>query len=307
MNRQINTSMGLAEWAMLIGLSVLWGGSFFFVGVVVNDLPPLTIVVLRVGLAAMALWAYVAASGRRMPRAASVWRAFLGMGMLNNIVPFSLIVWGQTHIGSGLASILNATTPFFGVLIAGWLLADERMSASKLVGVGTGFVGVAVMIGPSAMAGLGGETLAQCAILGATVSYAFAGVFGRRFQKLGLDPVVTAAGQVTASVLVLAPVAIVVEQPFALPSPGIAAWSAVVGLAVLSTAWAYVLYFNILARAGATNVLLVTFLVPVSAILLGVFALGEELFARHYGGMALIGIGLAAIDGRLFHRRHAET
>lgn len=307
MKPQINTVMGFVEWAMLIGLSVLWGGSFFFVGVAVDDLPPLTIVVLRVGLAALALWGYVVITGREIPRTPAIWGAFLGMGMLNNVIPFSLIVWGQTHIGSGLASILNATTPFFAVLVAGWLLTDERMSIRKFVGVGVGFIGVAVMIGPSVVSGLGGETLAQCAILAATISYAFAGVFGRRFQRMGLDPVVTAAGQVTASVVVLTPVAILLERPLTLPLPDVSVWAAILGLAILSTAWAYVLYFRILARAGATNVLLVTFLVPVSAIVLGVLVLGEELSARHYGGMALIGLGLAAIDGRLIHRRHTET
>ncbi|MEK9724830.1 MAG: DMT family transporter [Rhodospirillaceae bacterium] len=238
-----------------------------------------------------------------MPRGTAVWAAFLGMGMLNNVIPFSLIVLGQTQIALGLASILNATTPFFTVLIAGALLVDERMSAGKLTGVGMGFAGVATMIGPAALAGLGDQTLGQLAVLGAALSYGFAGVFGRRFRDMGVDPVVVATGQVAASALVMAQLALVVDRPFGLALPGPAVWLAVVGLAVLSTALAYVLFFRILAMAGATNVSLVTFLIPVSAIVLGVVELGETLETRHLAGMAAIGAGLAVIDGRLWDGR----
>lgn len=292
--------MGPAEWAMLIGLSLVWGGSFFFVGVAVADMPTLSIVALRVGIAALALWGYVLLSGRKVPRAPGVWIAFLGMGCLNNVIPFTLIVWGQQSIGSGLASILNATTPIFTVLVAGALLADERISAGKIAGVVLGFAGVAVMIGGDAMAGLGVGVLAQLAILAAALSYAFAGVYGRRFKSLGVDPVVTAAGQVTASSLVLVPLAIAIDPPL---DASAASWLAILGLALISTAFAYVLYFRILERAGATNLLLVTFLIPVSAILLGALFLAESLTLTQLAGMALIAAGLAAIDGRLFRRK----
>ena len=256
--------MGTAEWGMLVALSVLWGGSFFFVGVAVTALPPLTIVALRVGLAALALNLVVLAMGRRMPGGVRVWAAFLAMGLLNNVVPFSLIVWGQTQIASGLASILNATTPLFTMLVAHAMTGDERMSAGRLGGAMVGFAGVAVMIGPDALRGIGADLLAQLAVLGAAVSYAFAGVFGRRFARAGVEPLSAASGQVTASALVLAPLALAVETPWALPAPGAAVWGAVVGLALLSTALAYVLYFRILARVGATNLLVVTLLIPVS-------------------------------------------
>ncbi len=298
----INTSMGAREWIMLIVLSILWGGSFFFVGVAVTELPPLTIVTLRVGLAAIALWSIALVMGLRPPKSVKIWIAFLGMGLLNNVMPFVLIVWGQTQIASGLASILNAATPIFTVVVAGILLPDERMSPLKLAGVAVGFIGVVVMIGLPAIGG-GGSLLAQVAIIAATLSYAFAGVFGRRFKTMAINPIITAAGQVTASALVLTPITLMVDGPLDIAESSPETWTAIVGLAVLSTAIAYVLYFKILASAGATNLMLVTLLVPVSAILFGSLFLNESLEVIHLVGMALIALGLSAIDGRLWRRR----
>ncbi len=301
MTSTINISMNARVWAMLILLSMLWGGSFFFVGIVVTDLPPLTIVALRVGIAAITLWIIALMIGLRPPKELRVWGAFLGMGLLNNVVPFALIVWGQTQIASGLASILNAATPIFAVLVAGMLLPDERVTPLKLAGVGIGFVGVVVMIGLPALSG-GGSLIAQLAIIAAALSYAFAGVYGRRFKAMGINPIITAAGQVTASTIVLTPVALMVDGPLDVVAMSVDTWAAIVGLAVLSTAVAYVLYFKILETAGATNVLLVTLLVPVSAILLGSLFLNESLEVIHFVGMLLIAIGLSAIDGRLWRR-----
>lgn len=302
MTPSINTSMGLREWVMLITLSVLWGGSFFFVGVAVADLPPLTIVTLRVGLAALTLWCIALAAGLRPPKQPQVWAAFLGIGVLNNVIPFTLIVWGQTQIASGLASILNAATPIFTVLIAGILLPDERATPLKLAGVLTGFIGVVVMIGLPAISG-GNSLLAQLAIIAATVSYAFAGVYGRRFKTMAISPMVTAAGQVTASALVLTPITLAVDGPTDIAKSNLGTWGAIVGLGVLSTAAAYVLYFKILESAGTTNLLLVTLLIPVSAVVLGSLFLNETLETVHFMGMALIALGLSAIDGRLWRRK----
>jgi len=288
---------------MLLSLSLLWGGSFFFVEIIISEIPPLTVVLLRVALAAVALWLFAFFVGLRPPETIGAWTAFLVMGLLNNVVPFTLIAWGQTHIASGLASILNATTPLFTVIVAGLILVDERTTPKKLVGVIVGFAGVILMIGPSSLSGLGTDVLAQIAVLGAALSYAFAGVFGRRFKAMGIDPVVTAAGQVTASSLVLAPIAIYIDQPFSLEVPGVGIIASIIGLAILSTAVAYILYFQILASAGATNLLLVTFLIPVSAIILGSLVLGESLELIHFIGMAFIGLGLSAIDGRLWKQR----
>jgi drug/metabolite transporter (DMT)-like permease len=284
---------------MLVVLSVLWGASFFFLGVAIKELPPFTIVLLRVGLAALILNGLVVALGLRMPGDKTLWPAFLGMGLLNNVAPFCLIVWGQAHIASGLAAILNATTPLATVVVAHFLTEDEKMTAPRFAGVLFGLAGVATMIGPEALRGLGANVVAQFAVLLAATSYAFAGVYGRRFARMGVDPLLTATGQVTASTVMLAPIALAVDRPWTLAVPSLATWSAIVGVATLSTALAYILYFRILATAGATNLLLVTFLIPVSAILLGSLFLGERLDPRHFLGMALIGAGLAAIDGRL--------
>ncbi|WP_392339769.1 DMT family transporter [Moritella marina] len=301
MTSPINQLMNARVWVMLILLSMLWGGSFFFVGVIVTELPPLTIVTLRVGIAAITLWIIAFMIGLRPPRELRVWVAFLGMGLLNNIIPFTLIVWGQTQIASGLASILNAATPIFAVVVAGILLPDERMTPLKLAGVAVGFAGVSVMIGMPALEG-NGSFIAQLAVLTAALSYSFAGVYGRRFKTLGINPIITAAGQVTASVVVLLPIALTVDGPLDVASISVDSWAAITGLAILSTAVAYVLYFKILALAGATNVLLVTLLVPVSAILLGSLFLNESLETIHFVGMLLIALGLSAIDGRLWQR-----
>ena len=285
------------EWCLLLALALLWGGSFFFVGVAVQTLPPLTIVTLRVGLAAVALHVLRRVVGQRLSTG-HLWADFVGMGLLNNVIPFSLIVWGQTHIASGLASILNATTPVFAVVLAHVLTPDEKMTGNRLLGVLVGLVGVAVLIGPDTLTGLGGHVAAQGACLVAALSYALAGIFGRRFKRRGVPPLATAAGQVTASTVVLVPLALAVDRPWQLALPGVEVWTAIVGLALLSTALAYVLYFRILATAGATNLLLVTFLIPVSALLLGSLVLGERLDPKQFLSMVLIGLALTAIDGR---------
>lgn len=283
-------------WGYLIALSVLWGGSFFFVEVAVTALPPFTIVLLRVVGCALVLWGVVLVCGGGMPRDRNVWSAFLLMGLLNNAVPFSLIAWGQASLPSSFAAILNATTPLFTVLVAGMVLADERMTAARTVGVLLGFGGVVVLLGGDA------NTVAPLwptlACIAGAISYACAGVFGRRFKRLGVTPLQTALGQVTASSLLMVPVVLIVDRPWGLPMPSASVMGAIVGLVVLSTALAYLLYFRILAVAGATNLLLVTFLIPVSAGVLGVVLLGEALGVRDIVGMAVIGLGLAAVDGR---------
>lgn len=287
-----------AEWSLLLLLSVLWGGSFFFVELAIRDLPPFTVVLLRVGLAALALNVLLRAMGQRLPREPGVWKAFVIIGLLNNVVPFSLFVWAQTAITSGLAAILNATTPLFTLIVAHFLTRDEKLSGHRLAGAIIGFLGVAVMLGPGTLPGFGASLLAQLACLAAALSYALAGVYGRRFAGMGVPPLVVAAGQLTMSTAMLTPIALITDRPWNLALPGVETWAALLALALASTAFAYVLYFRILAGVGATNLLLVTFLIPVSAILLGVLILGEQLAPEAMIGMAFIGIGLAAIDGR---------
>jgi drug/metabolite transporter (DMT)-like permease len=294
----IKRVMGAREWAMLVVLSVLWGASFLFVGVAIAELPPLTLVVLRVALAAAALNAALGFMGIVLPREGRVWAALFGMGFLNNVVPFTLIAWGQSHIPSGVASIINATTPLFTVLAAHYLTADEKITPLRAAGVFIGFVGVAVMIGSGALRSLGVDVAAELAILVAALFYALSGVFGRRFNAMGVEPLATAAGMLSASTLMLLPLMLIVDRPWTLPMPSAAAIAAVIALALVATAFAYLIYFRLLATAGATNLLLVTFLIPVSAIILGTSILGERLEPKHFAGMALIGLGLAAIDGR---------
>jgi drug/metabolite transporter (DMT)-like permease len=287
-------SLSATDWLLLVFLSILWGGSFFFAKIAVDELPPLTLALGRVGIAAALLAVLAGRAG--LVSLARAWPAFAVLGLLNNVIPFTLIFWGQTHIPSGLASIFNATTPIFTALIAHFATRDEKLDAAKLVGVTTGFVGVVAMLGPEVLGDIGVGLWAQLACLVAAVSYAVAGIWGRRLARL---PAVTvAAGQLIAASVVLAPLAMLVDRPWRLAMPSPAALAALLALAVLSTALAYVIYFRILARAGATNLLLVTFLIPVSAILLGTAVLGERLAPHHFAGMAIIAVGLAAIDGR---------
>ncbi|TAJ86903.1 MAG: DMT family transporter [Reyranella sp.] len=291
--------MSLRIWIWLLSLSVLWGGSFFFAKVALAELAPLTVVFCRVALAALALNLALAATGRNLFRAEAPFRCYAAMGFLNNLIPFGLIFWGQTQIESGLASILNATTPLFTLLVAHFIAHDERIGGLKLAALVIGIGGVAVLMGPEAIGSSRGIA-GQIACLGAALSYAFAGVYGRRFATMGVAPLEAAAGQVTASAMLILPVMLIVDRPWLLPAPpGATTLAALASLALLSTALAYVLYFRILAVAGATNLLLVTFLIPVTAILLGALVLGERLAPRHFAGMTLIGLSLTAIDGRI--------
>ena len=298
----IKQTMGKKDWAMLLLLSLLWGGSFFFIGIAVTELPPFTIVTLRVGLAAITLWLVLLVAGYPIPKGGNTWRAFFVMGLFSNALPFCLIVWGQTHIGVGLASILNATTPIFTLLIAGAFLPDEHLNTNKILGVVAGLLGVIVLIGPSSLLELGTNTMAQLAVIGATISYACGTVYGRRFKTMGVSPLNTAIGQVTASTIMLLPLAWLAEKPYLLANPSPQVWMAMLSLAVFSTAIAYILFFRILSSSGASNVVLVTFLVPITASFLGWSILGEQLQIQHFIGMALIGLGLIIIDGRLWVR-----
>ena len=293
--------LGPMDWGLLVLLSLLWGGSFLCVGIAVQELPVLTIIALRVSLAALVLWGIALFCGHQLPRGRKTWQAFLALGLLNNVIPFGLIVFGQQTIGAGLAAILNATTPLWTVLVAALFLADERFSKQKLFGVLLGLVGVIVMVGPDSLAGISRNLGAQLAVLGATLSYAFASVFGRRFAAAKISPLHTALGQVTASSFILMPLALMIDTPWASALPSQATIFAILGLAVLSTAGGYLLFFNILERAGATNVSLVTLLIPPSAIAMGMLFLEETLQGIHFIGLALIILGLLSLQGRLFH------
>ncbi|WP_439572346.1 DMT family transporter [Phreatobacter sp.] len=292
--------MSARDWLLLISLSVLWGGSFFFVRVAVTELPPFSLVLARVSIAAAVLLLLIRLAGQHLPRGRQAWTVLGVMAVLNNLVPFSLIFWGQTAMPAGLAAILNATTPLFSVVVMHLFTTDEPATPAKIAGVLVGLAGVVVLVGPAA-AGAGDVPLwALFACLGGALSYAFSGLWGRRIKALALTPMATACGQLVWTSLMILPVVLVADRPWLMAVPGPAATAAILGLAVLSTALAYIIFFRVLDSAGPTNLLLVTFLIPVSAIVLSGLFLGESLQARHFAGMALIGLGLAAIDGRLF-------
>lgn len=298
--QQNQSSMGLTDWALLLTLSVLWGGAFFFSKVALSELPPLSVVLARVSIAALALFVYLRLSRQPIPADAKTWTAFFGMGLLNNLIPFTLLFWGQTQIASGLASILNATTPIFSILVAHFLTSDEGITRNKLAGIALGFCGVAVLMAGHGVKTEGIPLMPLLACLAAALSYGFAGVFGRRFRRMGISPATGAFGQVSATTLMMIPIVALVDTPWHLPMPGITTIAALLGLGLFSTALAYILFFRILAVGGAINSSLVTLLIPVSAILLGYLFLGERLAANHFAGMGLIALGLLSIDGRLF-------
>ena len=275
-------AMTSREWALLGLLSLLWGGSFFLIGVAVKELPPLTLVTLRVGLAAALLWASAPFLGVALPRSAKAVATVAVLGFGNCALPFALIAWGQTHLPSGLASILNAATPLFSVLAAHVLTAEEKLSGLKVFGTVAGLAGVAWLIGPDLLTGADANVWAEFAVLAAALAYALSAIFARRVRALGLRPIDVAAGQVTAATLYLAPLALFIDRPWTLPAPSAATIAAVLAIAAFSTALAYVVYFRILAGAGATNVLLVTLLVPATSVILG------ALFLRRAPGGAAV-------------------
>ena len=289
------SSMKPSEWAMLVLLSILWGGSFFFVDIALRGFQPFALVFLRVTIAALILLVVVYIRGQRIPTSLKTWGAYVVMGTLNNTIPFCLIVWGQTRIDSGVASILNATTPIFTVLLAHFLTSDEHLTVRKIMGVLIGFFGVYLMMSPELKNGFSWRGLGQIAILGAAISYSFAGIFGKRFKNE--SPMVTSTGMLICSTIMMAPLAIF-SGSLGASVLSMQAIAAVIGIAAISTSMAYLLYFRILASAGATNVLLVTFLIPVSALLLGIGVLGEVVRVLEYVGMGCIFMGLIVIDGR---------
>jgi drug/metabolite transporter (DMT)-like permease len=292
----ISLRMSATDWLMLLTLSVLWGCSFLFQKLAVASMPPLTVAFGRVAIAAVLLVAFVHGSGRSFAECRLVWPAIATMGFLNNVVPFSLIIWSQRYIPAGLASILIATAPLFAVLIAHLTTADEKITPARLIGVAAGFLGVVIMLGFDLLGELGTDILAQLACLGGALCYAMSGIYGRRFR--GHSPAVISAAQLVASSVMLGLLVILVDRPWILPAPPLSALGAVVALSVLSTALAFLIYFRLLARTGAVNTMLVNLLLPATAILLAALFLGERLAPRHFAGLAMIALGLMILDGR---------
>jgi drug/metabolite transporter (DMT)-like permease len=296
----INSVMNRGEWGILLALALIWGVAFIFIKVAVTHVDPLTYVWLRLSIAAVALWLLLRWRGERLKLPLAVWGAILVLALFNNMIPFVLFGWGQQHIASGLAAILNAATPIWGVIVAHLWTRDERVTTAKLLGVLVGFGGVATMIGPDLLFNGNGTVLAQLACLTAALCYALAGVWARRFKALNVPPIKVAAGQLIIGAVAMAPIALIIDQPWLRPLPPPEAWGAIYALALFCTALGYVLYFKLIETAGATNALLVTLLVPPTAILMGGLIFGERLTSGQFAGFGIIALGLALIDGRLF-------
>lgn len=295
--------MDAATWGRLLALAGLWGFSFPFIKLAVTDIPPLVVLFGRVSMAAVVLGAMLALTRTPFPSGRAAWLTFLGMGLTNNLAPWWLQLWGQQYLPVGLASILNAATPAFSV-VAMHLLTEDKATPSRAAGVVLGFAGVAVLIGPGLLFSGGHQLWPELAFMLACVFYAISGVFGRRFGRLGLNSMQTAFGLMTATTIMSAPVAFIVNPPWTLATPGQAAVLALIALALVSTAIAFMLFFRILVEAGPTNVMLVTLLVPVVAIWIGVAFMGETVEPRNFAGMGLIGLGLVCIDGRAITALH---
>ena len=288
-------------WAELLLLSLIWGASFLAFAIGLEELPVFTLVAHRIGWGAVAMWIYVLYTGVPIPRGAKIWAAAFAMGLFNNVIPFSLIAWGQTQIESGLASILNATTAFFGLMIAAMIFADERVTWKKAIGTLLGFVGVVIIIGPGNLLQFDPRSMAQFAILGAAVSYGIAGAWGRKTLQ-SIPPQSAALGMLTGATVMIVPLAFLVDGNQGL-SLEISTLTAVIYLAIFATFFAYLLYYRVLAMAGSANLMLVTLLVVPIAVILGILILGEQLTPMILVGTGLIGLGMLVIDGRLFRRR----
>ena len=293
-------TIDLKSGLLLMALATVWGGSFFFAEIALREIGPFTIALHRVFWATLALLFVVWWQGMQIPRSINAWLCYLVMGALNNAIPFSLIFWGQVTIDSGLASILNGTTAVFGAVVAGLLLVDEPLTPRKLIGALFGLFGVAVIMGLDALTNFDARNLAQIAVMGAALSYAFAGVWGRRFLS-GYPPIMNAFGMLVGGTVLMIPVAIFSEG-IPVFSLSMSVWAALFAVAILSTAIAYFLYFKILARAGSANLMLVTLLIPPIAVGLSATFLGEKVGVEAWIGFGFIAIGLAITDGRLMSR-----
>lgn len=288
-------------WGELALLGLLWGGSFLAIRLTLNEVPVVTSVLHRTGWAALVLWGVALVLRLPIPRDPRIWGAFLVMGLLNNVIPFGLMAWGQLYIETGLTSILNAATAIFGVIVAAMVFADERLTLRKAVGVGLGFAGVATAIGLDSFASFDLRSTAQLAVLAGTVSYAFASAWARS-RLSQLPPQIAAAGMLTGSTLVLLPAALIIDGPISFNLQPVT-WAAIAYVALLATAGAYLLYYRVLAMAGSGNLMLVTLLIPPVAIVLGAWALDEQLRNQAYAGFGLLALGLLILNGTLFKRR----
>ena len=289
-------------WGLIAILSILWGGAFFLIEVGLRSYSPNILVFMRLALAVPPMWIVMRLMGERLPTDPKSWALLMVVGALNCALPFILFFWGQQYLDSGYASILNATTPIWGVVVAHFMTHDEKATPARIVGVLVGMAGIIVMVGPDAMKGLSNNLLAQIACIISTLFYSFAAIYGRRLSQTQMTPMVVATGQTAMAALFMLPVVLLFDQPWAMAMPRLDSTLAGVTLALLSTALAYILYFLLIDRAGASNAQLVAFLMPILAVILGIAFLGESLSSGQIAGAGLIAVGLAILDGRLVAR-----
>jgi drug/metabolite transporter (DMT)-like permease len=298
--------LGAVEWG-LIGLqSMLWGSAYFFIAIAQQELPAFTISALRTIPATTALLAIVLSLGYRLPATLAEWRLFILFSAFNTALPFVLIVWGQARATGGMAAILNATAPLFGIFLAHVLTHDEKLSWNKLAGILCGMTGVAILVGPEFVLGESADVMARLALLAAPFCYVCANIFARR--RLGhYPPFVVAAMQMTGAVFVAFPLAFAIDRPWTLPMPSAKALGAIAAMGVFGSALASLCHFTVLQRAGATNASLVTLIMPLTPIALGGLFLGDTLTPRDIAGALVIGAALILIDGRILRRSRPGT
>jgi drug/metabolite transporter (DMT)-like permease len=295
---QLHRPMTFMEWTLLLLIAGFWGGSYFFTGVAIKELPVFAIVMARYAVSAPIMIMLIFWLGQRFPWHADIWKAGLFLAAFNQLIPFCLITWGQSHIPGAVASIVNAAGPIVTLVMAHFLTRDDRMNARRGAGVVIGFAGMAIMIGAGALQALNVSIAAQLACVLATFSYSFGAITARKFTKARLTSAELVAAQSFVAGLLLLPVLLIHDRPWELPMPSLSAWLSLLGLGLLSSTIGHLIFFRLLATAGATNMSLVSYFMPVSAILLGVVFLGEVLQPRHIAGMCIIAAGLAIMDGR---------
>jgi drug/metabolite transporter (DMT)-like permease len=289
-------------WGLIAILSVLWGGAFFLIEVGLRSYPPITLVFLRVALAVPPMWIAMRFMGEKLPSDPRTWGLLAVVGAFNCALPFTLFFWGQQYLDSGYASILNATTPLWGVATAHFMTMDEKATPSRVIGVLVGMAGIIIMIGPDAMKGMSNNLLAQLACLISTIFYSLAAIFARRLSQSALTPMAVATGQTMAAALMMLPIMLIIDQPWTMAMPRLDATLAAFAIALVSTALAYFLYFKLIDRSGASNAQLVAFLMPILAVILGIAFLRESLNGGQIAGAGFIAFGLLIIDGRLIAR-----
>ena len=280
----------------IVFLAALWGPSFLFIKIAVAEIPPLTLVVGRVGIGAVLIYLVLRLRGRNLPRFGPVWKHFAVMAFFQNALPFALFNWGEQHIDSALAAILNGTTPLFTILLAHIFVEDDRLTMDKLLGVVVGFAGLLTLIAPSLFEGFQATTWGLLAVTLAAASYGIAIVYSR-LNLRGLPPLVAPTAQLSLATLYMLPLSLLIEQPFRLPGPSLNAIGSLLALAIFGTAMAFVVYYYVLERTSATNISMVTYLVPIFGVILGVVVLSEQLRWNAYAGCILILLGVMVVNG----------